>query len=128
MFYTYQPGECKACTCARVIANRASRADYYRAFDRARGSDPKRKEQFAAKQRRMRASNPDMVTAHNKLRRAVIRGTIAKGQCCELCGKLPVQAHHDDHSHPFAVMWLCPVCHAARHRELGRLGSKAVHS
>lgn len=121
MFYPYQPGECKACTRARVIANRAKNVEYYRAFDRARGSSPRRKAQFIAKQRRMRAANPNMQLAHGRLRRAVINGIIAKGQRCEGCGKLPVQAHHDDHSKPLEVMWLCPVCHAGRHAELGRL-------
>ena len=122
MFYPYQPNECKPCIRARVIANRAEKVEYYRAFDRARGRDPKRKAQFIAKQRRMRAANPLMQRAQGRLRAAVIKGFIAKGQCCESCGKIPVEAHHDDHSKPYEVTWLCPVCHAARHKELGRLG------
>ena len=125
-FYLYQPSECKVCTRARVIANRLKRVDYYRAFDRARGSDPKRKAQFITKQRRMRAATPQMQAAHSKVARAVLRGLVTKGQHCEQCGGLPVHGHHDDHSKPYEVMWLCPVCHAHRHGELGRLGHSQV--
>ena len=43
-------------------------------------------------------------------------------EACQRCGKeCRTQAHHDDHSKPLDVMWLCPVCHAARHGEIGRL-------
>ena len=73
MFYPYQPNECKPCTRARVVANRAKRVEYYRAFDCARGSDQKRKAQFIAKQRRMRAANPLMALAHSRVSRAVIK-------------------------------------------------------
>lgn len=121
-FYPYQHGECKDCIRRRVRANRAARIDQYRAFDRERGKKPERKATNNAKQRRMRAANPHMISAHNAVARAVSSGQVHRPSACSRCSSTDrVQAHHDDHAKPLDVLWLCPVCHANRHKELGRL-------
>ena len=128
LFYPYQLGECKNCTRSRVRANRDRRVDYYRAFDRLRGSDPARKAQYLAKQARKRAvMGPGYDAAHNAVRRALQVGALTKPERCERCPTTEsVQAHHDDHTKKLDVMWLCPICHAARHKELGRLRTVAA--
>lgn len=122
-FYEYQPGECKACVRARVLANRAKRVGYYRAFDRERSKDPRRKAQYVAKQRKKRKEmGPGYEHAHYAVSRALRLGLITKPKTCSRCpASSKIEAHHDDHSRPLDVMWLCPVCHAQRHKELGRL-------
>ena len=42
-------------------------------------------------------------------------GIIVK-QPCEVCGKLKVDAHHDDYSKPTEVRWLCRKHHSWHHR------------
>lgn len=122
LFYPYQPCECKECTRARVRANRTSHLQYYRDFDRRRGQRPERKAQYATKTKRLRSTVPGMIHAHNAVARAVASGRLAKPSVCQRCQSTErIQAHHDDHTRPLDVMWLCPVCHAARHKEIGRL-------
>lgn len=129
LFYPYQTRECKPCTRARVRANRSARTGYYRAYDRERGSRPDRKRQFSEKQRRKRAAaGPDYMRAHNAVARAVASGRLIRPTTCQRCNQAgDIEAHHDDHAKPLDVLWLCPVCHAARHRELGRLRTVARH-
>lgn len=46
---------------------------------------------------------------------AVKAGRLAPRPCDCGSDKKP-QAHHTDYSRPLAVMWLCPKCHYAWHR------------
>jgi hypothetical protein len=39
-------------------------------------------------------------------------------QSCSVCGKERAQAHHEDYSKPLDVIWLCPLHHSQRHKEL----------
>lgn len=42
-----------------------------------------------------------------------------KKKPCERCNStLNVHAHHDDYSRPLDVIWLCPIHHKERHKEL----------
>ena len=43
-----------------------------------------------------------------------------KRQPCEVCGAVPVDAHHDDYSQPLAVRWLCRKHHKQHHNANGR--------
>lgn len=43
------------------------------------------------------------------------RGHITR-EPCEVCGKLKVQAHHDDYSNPLDIRWLCREHHVALER------------
>lgn len=62
------------------------------------------------------------MAAHNATARAIKKGILIRPDHCERCKiDCSPQAHHDDHSKLLEVMWLCPVCHAVRHRELGKL-------
>lgn len=52
------------------------------------------------------------------LQKAVKSGSI-KRLPCERCGTTNmVQGHHEDYSKPLDVMWLCPIHHAERHKEI----------
>jgi hypothetical protein len=47
-----------------------------------------------------------------------------KRQPCERCGSSDnIQAHHEDYSKPRDVMWLCPIHHAERHKEMRNAAS-----
>lgn len=64
---------------------------------------------------------------HGFVLRAVRYGILKRPKRCSRCkasrkssdGRSLIYGHHDDYSKPLDVMWLCPVCHAERHRELG---------
>lgn len=116
--------KCKDCWKSYVRANRKKNVEHYRAFDRDRGQTAGRKGAYAAKQRRMRAENPQMSRAHAAVRSAVRDGALIRPAQCERCHSIAdIEAHHDDHRAELDVMWLCPACHAQRHVELGRLGA-----
>lgn len=119
---------CKACHRSNVKANREANADYYREFDRARGSLPHR---VAA--RRAYAGTPEGRAAGNRAKRAYLERNpvkraahIATGNAirdgrlirepCEVCGEVDAQAHHDDYSKPLDVRWLCTTHHAEWHK------------
>lgn len=55
--------------------------------------------------------------AHKAVELAILRGEIVR-QPCGRCGDKNSHAHHDDHNRPLDVMWLCPIHHGERHREL----------
>ena len=57
---------------------------------------------------------PEKIRAKNLLGKAVYRGHIIRGSCV-VCGKKKAQAHHEDYSRPYYVIWLCPVHHKEVH-------------
>ena len=72
----------------------------------------------AGKNARWRAANKEKNAAHKAVEYAIKRGTIVK-QPCERCGTNDlVHAHHDDYSKRLDVIWLCPIHHRERHREI----------
>jgi hypothetical protein len=52
--------------------------------------------------------------------KAMAAGILTK-QPCEVCGKLRVDAHHDDYNRPFDVRWLCRLHHNEHHRRIEKL-------
>lgn len=113
---------CKECWKLQVKANRKEKAEYYREFDRKRSKTPKRKAVSVRRTREMRRRVPGLMKAHNALFRAISNGIIVRPDHCSRCliSCVP-QGHHDDYSKPLEVMWLCPICHAQRHKELGKI-------
>lgn len=57
--------------------------------------------------------------ARSRVHYAVLTGKLTP-QPCERCGKTPTQAHHDDHSKPLEIRWLCADCHTRADRRPGR--------
>jgi hypothetical protein len=57
--------------------------------------------------------------ANSLVGKAIREGRLTR-QPCERCGKEPALAHHEsyDPGDELKVNWLCPKCHAARHKEL----------
>lgn len=115
-------GRCKVCHRTEVNRVRNENIDRYRAYDRERAKTDVRKTAYIEKQRRMNAEIPGYTSSHKAVSRAVRNGSLVRPESCSRCPSTNrIQAHHDDHLKPLDVMWLCPVCHAIRHRELGRL-------
>lgn len=115
--------KCKPCYCEDVRANRKRRVNYYRAYDRARfHDDPDRRASSFAHSSKWIRLWPKRRRAHQAVNNAVRDGRLAKLPC-EVCGDPRSHGHHDDYSKPLDVKWLCPVHHAARHRELAGKGS-----
>lgn len=49
-------------------------------------------------------------------KRAIKAGALLR-QPCEVCGKIKVDAHHDDYAKPLEVRWLCKSHHNEHHRK-----------
>ena len=125
-FYSSIKNYCKAHWRERVKANRAARADHYKAYDQRRATDQERAAARAAyaktaagKAARMRASKS--YNDQNKIRRAAhvavgnaVRDGKLKPLPCFECGT-KAEAHHPDYSRPLDVVWLCPVHHKEVH-------------
>lgn len=124
-------GECKACTRARVIANREANIDYYREFDRKRANLPHRvqaRKDYAETEQGQRAlakgkaahyyRYPNRSAARNAVNNAVRDGRLYKPNQCESCSsETDLHGHHCDYNKPLDVMWLCDPCHKQWHRE-----------
>jgi hypothetical protein len=47
---------------------------------------------------------------------AIKKGVLVRPKNCEWCGsEKRIQGHHEDNRKLLEVMWLCQLCHAARH-------------
>lgn len=123
--------KCKQCNKNDVKANRAAKSDHYRQYDHQRNKLPHRKEARKEYRRTQsgrtseatscanwRFNNPKKRRVHTMTRKAIKSGRIVK-QCCEVCGKNYVHAHHDDYDKPFEVRFLCPSHHREWHVENG---------
>ncbi len=56
-------------------------------------------------------------SARAKLNNALNLGKIIKPRCCLYCTESKIEAHHEDYSKPFEVVWLCRKHHADLHRK-----------
>lgn len=114
--------KCKECTKVDVRANRQERLEYYREYDRKRGS-----RQSAENLRNYRANNPKKWAAHKTVQRMIKQGDLVKPDECQSCGRSDrgVHGHHDDYSKPDQVRWLCPGCHHQWHAEHGEAANAA---
>ena len=84
---------------------------------RPQGIGPKER-----KRRWQESRGPKVVFAHHQVDKAKRSGELVP-QPCEKCGKLKVDAHHDDYDKPLDVRWLCRKHHLEHHRS-GGAGSK----
>ena len=116
-------GKCKECARVDVQKHRLLHIENIREYDRARSKSVDRKIDMADKQRKKRKSmGPAYRKAHRAVANAIRSGALSQPDHCQRClVQGAPQAHHDDHAKPLDVMWLCSICHAARHVELGRV-------
>jgi len=105
--------KCKQCNKADVIANRLDKVEYYREYDRARGSRATNDDL-----RKYREKNPQKYKAHSAVGYA-IKAKKLFHEDCEVCGREDAHAHHDDYAKPLNVRWLCPPHHKQWHDENG---------
>ena len=63
------------------------------------------------------AQNPVKRLAHQRIGTAIRRGKLER-QPCEVCGNPKSHAHHDDHTKPLEVHWLCAKHHKEREKIL----------
>ena len=114
--------KCKTCNRKDVRDHRDVNLDRIREYDRTRNTTPERKKMFIEKTKRMRREKKGLQKSHNAVTRAIKKGTLVRPSICSRCPATEnIQAHHDDHEKPLDVMWLCPICHAQRHVELGKI-------
>lgn len=117
---------CTECRKAKVRAYREANIEAIRAYDRERGRGearkigvvidrPKYKDKRPEYNKRWIEKNPEKRAAHIAVSNAVRDGALIKGTC-EVCGKLEVEAHHDDYSKPLDVRWLCSTHHGETRR------------
>ena len=124
-------GKCKECTKSDVTKKRSENLDRYRKYDRDRNTLPHRLEAIKTYQkteegkkvhikanRRFIEENPEKRQAHIALNNAVRDGKLVKPSTCDDCGfSGTLHGHHEDYTKPLEVIWVCPPCHAQRHKK-----------
>ena len=114
-------GKCKECTKKDAATNRLEKVEYYRAYDVYRFQTKNRREACFEKSRKGRTIEPRKYAARTLLGNAVRDGKITR-QNCSKCNAPKAHAHHESYDRPLEVVWLCPVCHSARHKEMKKEG------
>ena len=120
--------QCKQCTSeyARSDAGKAAQRRHKDSSKRAEWmAEYKKTEKFKkynrAKSKRQREKAYDKCMARITLCRAVNAGEIERGPCA-VCGyDGETEGHHDDHTKPLEVTWLCKQCHMNLHHPKRRL-------
>jgi len=106
--------KCKECNKRDVTDNRNLNVDYYREYDRNRGS--RETQEYANK---YKESYPNKYKAQTLVNNSIAGGKLFR-EPCEVCNTtVRVHAHHDDYLKPLNVRWLCPVHHFEWHTENG---------
>lgn len=109
---------CKPCKRAYANKHRDENLDRIRAYDRRRAKEPGRLEHLRQNVIKQKARYPEKVVARTAVGNAIRDGRLIRCKCERCSETVGVHAHHEDYSKPLDVMWLCPICHAARHKEL----------
>lgn len=110
-------------TKGKATAARYWQSDKGRAtMERSRtGNAPKHRERERLAYHRRVDSRPEQARAQQRVNYAVQMGWIVKPEACESCGR--AVRLHGHHHRGYAreveldVVWLCPRCHKAAHRE-----------
>lgn len=67
--------------------------------------------------KRYKERYPEKFKANSLVRAAVRNGSLVR-QPCIICGKPNAEAHHEDYSKPFAIIWFCKKHHYEYHKNL----------
>ena len=95
-----------------MATNKPEDQKRYEASFKAR--HPRRRIEYAAKQR---SRYPERYRARNYVAVLVYQGKL-KRQNCFVCDSPKTQAHHEDYSRPFDLIWYCKAHHVERHKQL----------
>ena len=109
--------QCKKCHITGSITTR--NPDNTRRLNREHMARARRNnlDKFKERERNRLPASPEKVLARSILNAAVKNGKLEKPKQCFKCGSEDrIDGHHEDYSKPLEVEWLCPLCHAARHR------------
>lgn len=80
--------------------------DYYS----TRNKNKARLEYLNQYMKEYRLKNPEKIRARGKVQKAIKSGKLVRLPC-EECGDPKSEAHHEDHTKPLDVMWLCFTHH-----------------
>jgi hypothetical protein len=76
--------------------------------------------------REWKKNNPEKYKAHQLVAYAISTGKLKRPEGCSRCGTIPpltqdgrsgLHAHHEDHSKPMEVEFLCYSCHGKENRK-----------
>jgi hypothetical protein len=126
-FYASNRTKCKECIKKAATKNRLEKIEYYRSYDRMRGSQPHRvaarseyretdayRYSHAKANEKYKSLRPKMATARNAVSNALRDMKITR-QPCFMCGQ-DAEAHHADYDRPLDVVWLCDSHHKETHK------------
>lgn len=115
---TRRTARCIECLRWGVWEARQKKLDYYRAYRRESYKlNPVDRTTTRDAARAWAKRNKNKRRAQSAVANALRRGAL-KRRPCERCGTMTTHAHHDDYAYPLDVIWLCPIHHAERHKEL----------
>ena len=63
-----------------------------------------------------REEHPEIFKCYTAVRTKLRNGTLKKGKCV-ICDSTKTEAHHEDYSKPFDIVWLCKKHHGLIHRK-----------
>ena len=94
------------------VRSEAVKIGHARRMRRWRAADPERARRLSAKWRR---NHPLQYKAQKAVHNAIRDGRLIRPGACSSCGvKCVPEGHHEDHTKPLEVIWLCRACHLAR--------------
>jgi len=111
--------QCKVCVCARTRQYALDHPEHTRAVQKIRDAKPERRATREIYRQQYKKDHPHKIKAGSAVNNAVRAGKLIKPEQCECCKREAdlIHGHHEDYKKPLDVMWLCPTCHAARHKE-----------
>ncbi len=66
-----------------------------------------------------RLKYPEKIRARKKVSQAIRLGKLIRGNCL-ICKKPNAEAHHEDYTKPFDIMWLCKLHHSKHEKDKRR--------
>jgi hypothetical protein len=118
-WYARQTPEAKRKFAGRADLERTREKDRKRWRESRHFKDRGRKREgskAAESRERWRKKNREKVLAHKKVRYAIDHGRLERLPC-EVCGRTPAHAHHENYGRPLEVRWLCPWHHREEHAQ-----------
>jgi len=145
-FYKNYAHRCKDCKKLYAKQYREKHLDRILVYDRNRPNAKERVEKAKEYKSKMRVENPEKydrifhsskkryrvkhrekVNAENRINDALRKEKLKRPDECSVCHKKCVpQGHHFDYTKPLEVIWVCPACHSAIHRELRNKARQAI--